>query len=182
MFVTSFVHPKTNPYLDVLVNVTMGEPRPAPQTTRVLRVSRPDGGVLHTALIVHLRFLSQIYWFKDGKQISAKNDHYSIQRDLDGTCSLHTMASTLDDDGNYTVMAANPQVKEGTGPVSPACSWPLNNAGVGCTGLLVHRFSSVNTVNVFSLPSDVLNNFFSPAYCIVRIQEIIQVTYKICVN
>ncbi|XP_045686952.1 palladin isoform X2 [Phyllostomus hastatus] len=51
----------------------------------------------------------KIYWFKDGKQISPKNDHYSIQRDLDGTCSLHTTVSTLDDDGNYTIMAANPQ-------------------------------------------------------------------------
>nr|KAF6481367.1 palladin, cytoskeletal associated protein [Molossus molossus] len=51
----------------------------------------------------------KIYWFKDGKQISPKNDHYIIQRDLDGTCSLHTAASTLDDDGNYTIMAANPQ-------------------------------------------------------------------------
>ncbi|XP_073911117.1 palladin isoform X4 [Castor canadensis] len=51
----------------------------------------------------------KIYWFKDGKQISPKSDHYSIQRDLDGTCSLHTVAATLDDDGNYTIMAANPQ-------------------------------------------------------------------------
>ncbi|XP_063520346.1 palladin isoform X4 [Pongo pygmaeus] len=51
----------------------------------------------------------KIYWFKDGKQISSKSDHYTIQRDLDGTCSLHTTASTLDDDGNYTIMAANPQ-------------------------------------------------------------------------
>ncbi|CAO2612218.1 Palld, partial [Lemmus lemmus] len=51
----------------------------------------------------------KIYWFKDGKQISPKSDHYIIQRDLDGTCSLHTTASTLDDDGNYTIMAANPQ-------------------------------------------------------------------------
>ncbi|KAG8504586.1 Palladin [Galemys pyrenaicus] len=51
----------------------------------------------------------KIYWFKDGKQISPKNDHYIIQRDLDGTCSLHATASTLDDDGNYTIMAANPQ-------------------------------------------------------------------------
>ncbi|XP_059030855.1 palladin isoform X3 [Mustela lutreola] len=51
----------------------------------------------------------KIYWFKDGKQISPKNDHYTIQRDLDGTCSLHTTASTLDDDGNYTIMASNPQ-------------------------------------------------------------------------
>ncbi|PNI61834.1 PALLD isoform 2 [Pan troglodytes] len=51
----------------------------------------------------------KIYWFKDGKQISPKSDHYTVQRDLDGTCSLHTTASTLDDDGNYTIMAANPQ-------------------------------------------------------------------------
>uniref|UniRef100_A0A2K5MBJ8 Palladin n=1 Tax=Cercocebus atys TaxID=9531 RepID=A0A2K5MBJ8_CERAT len=51
----------------------------------------------------------KIYWFKDGKQISPKSDHYTIQRDLDGTCSLYTTASTLDDDGNYTIMAANPQ-------------------------------------------------------------------------
>ncbi|KAM6150072.1 palladin isoform 1-T1 [Erethizon dorsatum] len=51
----------------------------------------------------------KIYWFKDGKQISPKSDHYTIQRDLDGTCSLHTAASTLEDDGNYTIMAANPQ-------------------------------------------------------------------------
>ncbi|XP_037686903.1 palladin isoform X2 [Choloepus didactylus] len=51
----------------------------------------------------------KIYWFKDGKQISPKSDHYTIQRDLNGTCSLHTTASTLDDDGNYTILAANPQ-------------------------------------------------------------------------
>uniref|UniRef100_H0VB41 Palladin n=1 Tax=Cavia porcellus TaxID=10141 RepID=H0VB41_CAVPO len=51
----------------------------------------------------------KIYWFKDGKQISPKSDHYIFQRDLDGTCSLHTAASTLEDDGNYTIMAANPQ-------------------------------------------------------------------------
>ncbi|XP_029057756.1 palladin isoform X2 [Monodon monoceros] len=49
------------------------------------------------------------YWFKDGKQISPKNDHYSIRSDPDGTCSLHTTASTLDDDGNYTIMASSPQ-------------------------------------------------------------------------
>uniref|UniRef100_A0A8C9AFE2 Palladin n=1 Tax=Prolemur simus TaxID=1328070 RepID=A0A8C9AFE2_PROSS len=51
----------------------------------------------------------KIYWFKDGKQISPRSDHYAVQRDPDGTCSLHTAASTLDDDGNYTIMAANPQ-------------------------------------------------------------------------
>nr|XP_033797944.1 palladin isoform X3 [Geotrypetes seraphini] len=51
----------------------------------------------------------KIYWFKDGKQISARSDHYKIQRETDGTCSLHTAAAALDDDGNYTIMAANPQ-------------------------------------------------------------------------
>ncbi|NXD07439.1 PALLD protein, partial [Nothocercus nigrocapillus] len=51
----------------------------------------------------------KIYWFKDGKQISKRSEHYQIQREPDGTCSLHTAASTLDDDGNYTIMAANPQ-------------------------------------------------------------------------
>ncbi|XP_064418128.1 palladin isoform X2 [Latimeria chalumnae] len=51
----------------------------------------------------------KIYWFKDGKQISKRSEHYKIYREPDGTCFLHTVASTLDDDGNYTVMAANPQ-------------------------------------------------------------------------
>ncbi|XP_068134915.1 palladin isoform X1 [Hyperolius riggenbachi] len=51
----------------------------------------------------------KIYWFKDGKQISKRSEHYKIQREPDGTCSLHTSAASLDDDGNYTIMAANPQ-------------------------------------------------------------------------
>ncbi|XP_048365945.1 palladin isoform X2 [Sphaerodactylus townsendi] len=51
----------------------------------------------------------KIYWFKDGKQISKRSEHYKMQREPDGTCSLHTTVSTLDDDGNYTIMAANPQ-------------------------------------------------------------------------
>ncbi|XP_066429645.1 palladin isoform X1 [Eleutherodactylus coqui] len=51
----------------------------------------------------------KIYWFKDGKQISKRSEHYRIQNEPDGTCSLHTSASALDDDGNYTIMAANPQ-------------------------------------------------------------------------
>lgn len=67
-------------------------------------------------------FLPQIYWFKDGKQISKRSDHYRIQREPDGTCSLHTTASTLDDDGNYTIMAANPQVNEGFAP-EQTCFW-----------------------------------------------------------
>lgn len=40
-----------------------------------------------------------------------------------------------------------------------------------------------STVNVFSLPYDFLNNiFFSPSYFVVRIQYIIHIIYKICVN
>ncbi|XP_052442115.1 palladin isoform X3 [Carassius gibelio] len=50
----------------------------------------------------------KVYWFKDGKQISKRSEHYRISRDPDGTCSLHTAAASLDDDGNYTVMAGNP--------------------------------------------------------------------------
>ncbi|XP_038661755.1 palladin isoform X2 [Scyliorhinus canicula] len=50
----------------------------------------------------------KVYWFKDGKQISKCSEHYQIQREADGTCSLHTEAATLDDDGNYTIMVANP--------------------------------------------------------------------------
>ncbi|KAF3691212.1 Palladin [Channa argus] len=50
----------------------------------------------------------KVYWFKDGKQISKRSEHYRISRDADGTCSLHTAAASLDDDGNYTIMAGNP--------------------------------------------------------------------------
>ncbi|XP_044276378.1 myopalladin isoform X2 [Varanus komodoensis] len=51
----------------------------------------------------------KVYWFKDGKQISKKNQHFKMSREGDGTCSLHIEATTNDDDGNYTFMAANPQ-------------------------------------------------------------------------
>uniref|UniRef100_A0A8B9VFW7 Myopalladin n=1 Tax=Anas zonorhyncha TaxID=75864 RepID=A0A8B9VFW7_9AVES len=51
----------------------------------------------------------KVYWFKDGKQISKKNSHFKMSREEDGTCSLHIETSTNDDDGNYTIMAANPQ-------------------------------------------------------------------------
>ncbi|XP_058612424.1 palladin isoform X5 [Onychostoma macrolepis] len=49
----------------------------------------------------------KVYWFKDGKQISKRSEHYRISRDPDGTCSLHTASASLDDDGNYTIMAGN---------------------------------------------------------------------------
>ncbi|XP_026133568.1 myopalladin-like isoform X2 [Carassius auratus] len=51
----------------------------------------------------------KVYWFKDGKQILKRNEHYKKIREGDGTCSLHIEAVTSEDDGNYTVMAANPQ-------------------------------------------------------------------------
>lgn len=48
-------------------------------------------------------------------------------------------------------------------------------------GPLIH-VSSVNTVNLFSLLYDLLNDIlFSLAYFIVRIQHTIHVTYKIYV-
>lgn len=59
---------------------------------------------------LHLRFSCQVYWFKDGKQILRKNVHYKKIREGDGTCALHIESTTSDDDGNYTIMAANPQV------------------------------------------------------------------------
>ncbi|XP_042358597.1 myopalladin isoform X2 [Plectropomus leopardus] len=53
--------------------------------------------------------IPKVYWFKDGKQILRKNVHYKKIREGDGTCALHIESSTNDDDGNYTIMAANPQ-------------------------------------------------------------------------
>ncbi|KAI4900263.1 hypothetical protein NFI96_016678 [Prochilodus magdalenae] len=53
--------------------------------------------------------IPKVYWFKDGKQILKKNRHFRRIREGDGTCSLYIEAATNDDDGNYTVMAANPQ-------------------------------------------------------------------------
>uniref|UniRef100_A0A2K5BYB1 Myopalladin n=1 Tax=Aotus nancymaae TaxID=37293 RepID=A0A2K5BYB1_AOTNA len=51
----------------------------------------------------------KVYWFKDGKQISKRNEHCKMRREGDGTCCLHIESTTSDDDGNYTIMAANPQ-------------------------------------------------------------------------
>ncbi|XP_043991903.1 myopalladin isoform X4 [Gambusia affinis] len=51
----------------------------------------------------------KVYWFKDGKQILKKNTQYQKLREGDGTCCLHIESTAADDDGNYTVMAANPQ-------------------------------------------------------------------------
>lgn len=64
----------------------------------------------HLSLLHTLHISHQVYWFKDGKQILRKNVHYKKIREGDGTCALHIEFTTNDDDGNYTVMAANPQV------------------------------------------------------------------------
>ena len=64
----------------------------------------------------------QVYWFKDGKQILRKNVHYKKIREGDGTCALHIESTTSDDDGNYTIMASNPQVSLGSQFPMPAVS------------------------------------------------------------
>lgn len=66
---------------------------------------------LTSDFVVHTCGSHQVYWFKDGKQILKKNVHYKKIREGDGTCALHIESTTNDDDGNYTIMAANPQVK-----------------------------------------------------------------------
>ncbi|XP_073541690.1 myopalladin isoform X2 [Phyllobates terribilis] len=53
--------------------------------------------------------IPKVYWFKDGKQILKKNEHCRMKREADGTCLLHIESANNDDDGNYTIMAANPQ-------------------------------------------------------------------------
>lgn len=79
----------------------------------LLTEMRTDTSCPGTTLNVYWKssFPPKIYWFKDGKQISKRSEHYRINRHPDGTCSLHTAAASLDDDGNYTILAANPQVR-----------------------------------------------------------------------
>ncbi|XP_052006385.1 myopalladin-like isoform X2 [Xyrauchen texanus] len=82
----------------------------APIFDRKLKHFRATEGipVTFTCKVVGIP-IPKVYWFKDGKQILKKNDHYKKIREGDGMCSLHIEAATSDDDGNYTVMAANPQ-------------------------------------------------------------------------
>lgn len=70
-----------------------------------------DGMIFSLSSLTFILHIShQVYWFKDGKQILRKNVHYKKIREGDGTCALHIESTTNDDDGNYTIMAANPQV------------------------------------------------------------------------
>ncbi|KAJ7419155.1 myopalladin [Pitangus sulphuratus] len=82
--------------------------------------------IIFTCKIVGIP-VPKVYWFKDGKQISKKNTHFKMNREEDGTCSLHIEAATNDDDGNYTIMAANPQV---SGLPTPDLTWLLNSKPV----------------------------------------------------
>nr|XP_033469224.1 myopalladin isoform X2 [Epinephelus lanceolatus] len=66
------------------------------------------GPVTFSCKVVGIPF-PKVYWFKDGKQILRRNIHYRKIREGDGTCALHIESTTNDDDGNYTIMAANPQ-------------------------------------------------------------------------
>lgn len=62
----------------------------------------------------------------------------------------------------------------------------LEQHRLDCVGSISCRFFSRNTVynavNVFPLPYNFVNNFFSLAYFIVGIQYIRHRTYKICVE
>ncbi|KAJ8014339.1 hypothetical protein DPEC_G00039210 [Dallia pectoralis] len=53
--------------------------------------------------------IPKVYWFKDGKQILRKDYRYRKIREGDGTCALHIEVTNSEDEGHYTVMAANPQ-------------------------------------------------------------------------
>lgn len=93
--------------------------------------------VLHTS--------HQVYWFKDGKQILRKNVHYKKIREGDGTCALHIESTTSDDDGNYTVMAANPQVIHTQLPV-PVVSSFLRTANLSCYLLTIRDESAAQVI------------------------------------
>lgn len=61
---------------------------------------------------------------------------------------------------------------------------PLHDTGVNRVGSLICAlFFSLNSVNVISLPHDLLNPvFFSRAPRVVRIPHVTHVTYKMCVR
>uniref|UniRef100_A0A3Q3W410 Ig-like domain-containing protein n=1 Tax=Mola mola TaxID=94237 RepID=A0A3Q3W410_MOLML len=83
----------------------------------------------------------KVYWFKDGKQILRKNVHYRKLREGDGTCALQIESTTSEDDGNYTIMAANPQGR------------------ISCSGHLI-----VQTGSSRQNPSQTQERFFQPHF------------------
>ncbi|XP_078079796.1 myopalladin isoform X2 [Mustelus asterias] len=72
----------------------------------------------------------KVYWFKDSEQISKKNEHFKMKRDGDGVCSLYIESATNDDDGNYTVMAVNPQGRNSSSGHLMVQSTPLRGRAV----------------------------------------------------
>lgn len=54
----------------------------------------------------------QLYWFKDGKQISKKSQHYFQANEGGGAFSLTIPITCMEDDGNYTALALNPKVQK----------------------------------------------------------------------
>ncbi|XP_076824172.1 myopalladin-like isoform X1 [Clavelina lepadiformis] len=92
----------------------------------------------------------KIYWFKDGKQISKRSQHYLQRTDDEGGYELHIPHLCMEDDGNYTALAANPQ-----GSVS----------STGRLAMISERGASVNNgVNSPSLvkPSSPVTSMMSP--------------------
>ncbi|XP_039249988.2 palladin-like isoform X1 [Styela clava] len=53
--------------------------------------------------------MPKVYWFKDGKQISKRSQHYLQSKDEDGVFSLYIPRTCVEDDGNYTALALNPR-------------------------------------------------------------------------
>ncbi|XP_062927591.1 myopalladin isoform X3 [Mobula hypostoma] len=98
----------------------------------------------------------KVYWFKDGKQISKKNEHYKMKREGDGTCSLYIESATNDDDGNYTVMAANPQGRT-------SCSGHLMVQNTPFRGRVVPSVQSQRTRSRVS-EEPVQERFFCPHF------------------
>uniref|UniRef100_A0AAY4C5I3 Ig-like domain-containing protein n=1 Tax=Denticeps clupeoides TaxID=299321 RepID=A0AAY4C5I3_9TELE len=102
--------------------------------------------------------IPKVYWFKDGKQVLKRNERYRKIREGDGTCSLHIETITNDDDGNYTVMAANPQ-----GRIS--CSGHL----IVQTGPVRNRLPMIHSQRVRTRVQEaegepVLERFFRPHF------------------
>ena len=61
-------------------------------------------------------------------------------------------------------------------------SGPLKNTGLNCVGPPIHDLFSINTISIFSLPYDFLNNIFLSLPYFVVIQYRTHITYKIRVS
>ncbi|XP_078487196.1 palladin isoform X1 [Ciona intestinalis] len=57
---------------------------------------------------------AKVFWFKDGKQISKRSQHYIQRSDDQGCHELSIPHLCMEDDGNYTALATNPQGRVST--------------------------------------------------------------------